>query len=623
MTELNSTILPARVIEPRRWKIPEAFVPKSIVCLREGYGRQFFFSDLGAGLTVAIIALPLSLALAIGSGVRPEQGLFTTIVAGFLISLLGGSRVQIGGPAGAFMAIVAAIVARQGYDGLCIATVMAGVILILMGVTKLGSLIKFIPYPVTTGFTSGIAVIIFTSQIRDLLGLTINYVNAAGQLVHNPPSSFLACWQVLIQSLHSINILAAGIGIGSLAVLALMRRFVPRIPGAIVVVVIAATLVSVLHLAADPQTHAGIETLGTRFGGIPNMLPKPHLPVKLSSLSDVSAAWSKAVTLVPEATTIALLCSVESLLCAVVADGMIGGRHKSNCELVAQGIANIASIIFGGIPCSGVIARTAANVKSGARTPLAGMIHSATLLVLMILLAPYASRIPLAALAAILVMVAWNMAEIDHFKSIFRAPRGDMLVLLTTFGLTVLTDLTKGVGVGMILAAMLFMKRMSEVTDVGAVRNEIDETGDEFADLADPNSMIGRDVPAGVEVYEINGPFFFGVADRLKDTLRSLERPPKVFILRMRRVPAVDATGMHALDEFHDKCRKGRTHLLLSGVHAQPIFAMTAYGLVDKIGEENMFGNIDDALNRAREIVGQQPELRPSAATAEVTREQR
>ena len=310
----------------------------------------FFSGDLGAGLTVAIIALPLSLALAIGSGVRPEQGLFTAIVAGFLISLLGGSRVQIGGPAGAFMAIVAGIVARQGYDGLCIATVMAGVILILMGVAKLGSLIKFIPYPVTTGFTSGIAVIIFTSQIRDLLGLTINYVNAAGQLVHNPPSSFLACWQVLIQSLHSINILAAAIGIGSLAVLALMRRFVPRIPGAIVVVVIAATLVSVLHLAADPQTHAGIETLGTRFGGIPNMLPKPHLPVKLSNWSDVSAAWYKAVTLVPEATTIALLCSVESLLCAVVADGMIGGRHKSNCELVAQGIANIASIIFGGIP---------------------------------------------------------------------------------------------------------------------------------------------------------------------------------------------------------------------------------------------------------------------------------
>jgi sulfate permease, SulP family len=605
MTEINSPILPPTAGPTGGWKIPDAFLPKSIVCLREGYGREFFFSDLAAGLTVAIIALPLSLALAIGSGVRPEQGLFTAIVAGFIISLLGGSRVQIGGPAGAFMAIVAGIVAREGYEGLCIATMMAGVILILMGLAKLGSLIKFIPYPVTTGFTSGIAVIIFTSQIRDLLGLTINYVNAQGVLVHNPPSSFLACWGVLFESIHSINPLAAGIGIGSLVTLALLRRIAPRIPGAIVVVIISATLVSALHVAAAPGVRMGIETLGTRFGGIPNMLPKPHFPVKLSSWDDVSAAWNKAVTLIPEATTIALLCSIESLLCAVVADGMIGGRHKSNCELIAQGIANISSIIFGGMPATGVIARTAANVKSGGRTPLAGMVHSATLLVLMVLLAPYASRIPLAALAAILVMVAWNMAEIDHFKSILRAPRGDMLVLLTTFGLTVLTDLTKGVGVGMILAAMLFMKRMSEVTNFGAVRDEIDESGDEFAYLTDPNSLASRNVPAGVEVYEINGPFFFGVADRLKDTLRELERPPKVFILRMRHVPAVDATGMHALDEFHDKCRKGRTHLLLSGVHAQPIFAMTAYGLVDKIGAENMFGNIDDALNRARQIIGQ------------------
>ena len=621
MAELNAPVLHPRPSPRSHGRIPDAFLPKSIVCLREGYGRQFFFSDLGAGVTVAIIALPLSLALAIGAGVRPEQGLFTAIVAGFIVSLLGGSRVQIGGPAGAFMAIVAGIVARQGYDGLCIATVMAGVILILTGLAKLGSLIKFIPYPVTTGFTSGIAVIIFTSQIRDLLGLTINYVNDAGQLVHSPPSSFLACWRVLFQSLHSINFAAAGIGIGSLLVLALLRRFVPRIPGAIVVVVISAVIVSAFHLAADPRTHTGIETLGTRFGGIPSMLPRPHFPVKLSSWSDVSAAWSKAVTLIPEATTIALLCSIESLLCAVVADGMIGGRHKSNCELVAQGIANICSIIFGGIPATGVIARTAANVKCGGRTPLAGMVHSVTLLLLMVLLAPYASRIPLASLAAILVLVAWNMAEIDHFKSILRAPRSDMLVLLTTFGLTVLTDLTKGVGVGMILAAMLFMKRMSEVTNVAAVRDEIDEAGDEFADLSDPNSLLGRNVPPGVEIYEINGPFFFGVADRLKDTLRGLERPPKVFILRLRRVPAIDATGMHALDELHDKCRKERTHLLLSGVHAQPIFAMTAYGLVDKIGEDNMFGNIDEALNKAREIIGQQPEPRPTGATPEVQRE--
>jgi sulfate permease, SulP family len=603
MTDLKTTLPSFALLGSRQSKIPDAFLPKSIVCLREGYGRKFLFSDLAAGVTVAIIALPLSLALAIGSGVRPEQGLFTAIIAGFLVSLLGGSRVQIGGPAGAFMAIIAGIVARDGYDGLCIAAIMAGVILIIMGLSRLGSMIKFIPYPVTTGFTSGIAVIIFTSQIRDLLGLTVNYVNDKGVLVHNPPSAFLSCWHVLFQSLHTINGMAAVFGVGSFIVLMLIRRFIPRIPGAIIVVIISAVLVSTLHLAVNPQTHVGIETLGTHFGGIPSRLPRPHLPVKLSNWNDVSAAWSKAVTLIPEATTIALLCAIESLLCAVVADGMIGGRHKSNCELVAQGVANISSIIFGGIPCSGVIARTAANVKSGGRTPLAGMVHSVTLLVLMVLLAPYASQIPLAVLAAILVMVAWNMAEIDHFKSIFRAPRADMAVLLTTFGLTVLTDLTKGVGVGMILAALLFMKRMTEVTNVGAVRNELDEAGDEFADQSDPYSLAIRDIPPGVEVYEINGPFFFGVADRLKDTLKTLERPPRVFIFRMRRVPAIDATGMHALDELHHKCRKQGTQLLLSGVHAQPMVAMTQYGLVEKIGVENMLGNIDEALTRAREIL--------------------
>jgi len=622
MTDVKLQATPV-VAGPAKWKIPDSFLPKTIVCIREGYGRAFFWNDISAGLTVAIIALPLSLALAIGSGVRPEQGLFTAIIAGFIISLLGGSRVQIGGPAGAFMAIVAGIVARDGYDGLCIVALMAGVILILMGLARLGSLIKFIPYPVTTGFTSGIAVIIFTSQVRDLLGLTISYVNDTGELVHNPPSSFLACWNVLLHSIHSVNWLAAGFGIGALGVLVIVRRIVPRVPGAIIVVIVSAVLVAALHLAVDPQTHRGIETLGTRFGGIPNMLPKPHLPVRLSNWQDVSAAWNKAVSLVPEATTIALLCAIESLLCAVVADGMIGGRHKSNCELIAQGVANISSIIFGGIPATGVIARTAANVKSGGRTPLAGMVHSATLLLLMVLLAPYASFIPLAVLAAILVMVAWNMAEIDHFKSILRAPRSDMLVLLTTFGLTVLTDLTKGVGVGMVLASLLFMKRMTEVTNVGALREEMDESSDEFADLADPNSIARRDVPPGVEVYEINGPFFFGVADRLKDTLKGLERPPKAFILRMRRVPAVDATGMHALDEFHDKCRKQGTQLLLSGVHAQPIFAMTAYGLVDKIGEQNLFANIDDALNHARQLVGQETRPRPSNAVAEVARDLR
>jgi SulP family sulfate permease len=316
-----------------------------------------------------------------------------------------------------------------------------------------------------------------------------------------------------------------------------------------------------------------------------------------------------------------MLAAIESLLCCVVADGMIGGRHKSNVELIAQGVGNIASIIFGGIPATGAIARTAANVKTGGRTPLAGMVHALFVLACMLALAPLAVKIPMPVFGSVLVFVAWNMSERDHFKSLFKAPRADIAVLLTTFGLTVLADLTVAVGVGMVLAAMLFMKRMSDVTNVGALKDEMDETGPEFPDLVDPNSIGRRDIPHGVEVYEINGPFFFGVADRLKDTLRGLERPPKVFILRMRRVPAIDATGMHALDEFHAKCRKRGTTLLLSGVHAQPIFAMTKYGLVEKIGVENLYGNIDDALNRAREIVGVPIKPKPSIAVPEVARE--
>jgi len=370
-----------------------------------------------------------------------------------------------------------------------------------------------------------------------------------------------------------------------------------------VVVVGSALLVATLGWSADKMA-GGVETIGSHFGGIPGSLPRAHFPIALSSWSDVMTAWGKARELIGSATTLAMLCAIESLLCAVVADGMIGGRHKPNCELVAQGLANLASITFGGIPATGVIARTAANVKSGGRTPLAGIVHSGVLMVLMLLFAPYARLIPLSVLAAILLMVSWNMAERDHFRSILRAPRADAIVLLTTFGLTVLVDLSVAVGVGLILAVLLFMKRMTEVTNVGIIQQELAEGPDELTDENDPNALSAREVPAGVEVYEINGPFFFGVADRLKDTLRGLEKPPKVFILRMRRVPAVDATGMHALDEFHDKCRRQGTMLLLAGVHAQPMFAMTQYQLIDKIGEEHMFENLDDALVYAGKKLG-------------------
>jgi SulP family sulfate permease len=580
--------------------------------LREGYGREHFWNDLLAGLTVGVIALPLAMAFAINSGpdtiMTPQMGLYTAIVAGFLISLLGGSRVQIAGPTGAFMPILYAIVAKHGYDGLAVATLMAGVILIILGIARLGSMIKFIPYPVTTGFTAGIAVIIFSSQMKDFFGLQMG----------NAPPEFFKKWATywVAFQLHGISWYSTGIALGGVILIGGFRKFAPRIPGPIVAVILASAVVAIFHL--DDKSRFGdyaVATIGSKFGGIPRTPPTPHWHLYQAFTFDRIRA------LIPEATTIALLASIESLLCCVVADGMIGGRHKSNCEHVAQGIGNIASIFFGGIPATGAIARTAANVKAGGKTPLAGMIHAIFILACMLLLAPLAAKIPMPIFASILVVVAWGMSEKDHFTHLFKAPRSDIAVLLTTFGLTVIVDLTVAVGVGMVLAALLFMKRMSEVTNVGAIRDEIEETGDEFPDLTDPNAIQKRDVPPHVEVYEITGPFFFGVADRLKDTLRALEKPPKVFILRMRRVTAIDATGMHALDEFHDKCRKQGTQLILSGVHAQPMYALAKYELLDKIGESNLFGNIDDALDRARELIGAPPAPHPQNAIPEVARE--
>jgi SulP family sulfate permease len=582
----------------------ETFVPKIVTCLREGYSRRQFVHDLFAGLTVGVIALPLALAFAIASHVRPEQGLYTAIVAGLVISLLGGSRVQIGGPTGAFVVIVAGIVDRYGYDGLMLATMMAGVILMMLGLFKIGAMIKYIPYPVTTGFTTGIALIIFSTQMKDFFGLGIE-----GKV----PGGFVPQWQEYVRAFSAglFNPWATGIALGAIVLMALMRRFVPQIPNYIVAVVLATVVVAVFKLDAA----YGVETIGSRFGRIPRTLPSFSIP-------RVDEFWSKVRLLMPEAMTIAMLAGIESLLSAVVADGMIGGRHRSNCELVAQGVANTASAFFGGIPATGAIARTAATIKSGGRTPVAGLVHSAVVLLFMLLLAPLAKMIPLAALAAVLVMVAWNMSELDHFKTLFRAPRSDIAVLLATFGLTVFTDLTTAVGAGLVLASLLFMRRMSEVTNVAGLRQELEDLPDDVAEhLADPNAIDRRDVPHGVEVYEINGPFFFGVADRLKDTLRGLERPPKVFILRMRRVPAIDASGMHALDEFHLKCKRQGTTLLLSGVHAQPMFALAKYGLLQEFGAENLFGHIDDALDRARTIVGIGPHGKPADATPEVARE--
>ncbi len=553
------------------------FTPKLVVCLREGYDRERFLADLFAGVTVGIVALPLAMAFGIASGVTPERGLFTAIVAGFVISVLGGSRVQIGGPTGAFVVIVYGIVQKHGYDGLAVATLLAGAILVAMGLARFGTLIKFIPYPVTTGFTSGIAVIIFSSQVKDLLGLRMDAV----------PAEFLEKWGAYLTHLTSWNPSAAALAAGSIAIILACKRFTPKVPGPIVAVVAASLAAWALSLPVD--------TIGTRFGGIPRLLPAPHLP-------HVDFAQLRA--LVPEAFTIAMLGAIESLLSAVVADGMTGGRHRSNIELIAQGTANVASVIFGGIPATGAIARTATNVRSGAKTPVAGIVHAMTLGAFMFFLAPLASAIPLAALAAVLVIVAWNMAEVDHFRTLLRAPKSDIAVLLTAFLLTVLVDLTVAVEVGLVMAAMLFMRRMSEVTDVRAIlEDSSDEDSVILPEGRDPDATANKQVPRGVKVFEINGPFFFGVADKLKDTLDNIDSPPKLFILRMRRVPAIDATGLHALEEFWSKCARHGTVLLLSGLREQPLAAIERVGLADKIGRQNLHRHIDEALSHARALL--------------------
>jgi sulfate permease, SulP family len=565
-------------------------VPKSVTTLRD-YNRSQFGSDLVAGIIVGIVALPLAIAFAIASGVTPDRGLYTAIVAGFIISALGGSRVQIGGPTGAFVVIVYGIVQRYGIDGLVVATMMAGVILVVLGVAKLGAAIKFIPHSVVVGFTSGIAVIIFSSQVKDFLGLRMESV----------PADFIPKWRAFGTHIGSVNASAVAIAFGSLLVMGLWPRVSRRIPGPFVAL-IAATLIATLF-------HLPVETIGTRFGAISASLPHPVFP---------HVTFAQLTSLIPPAFTIALLAAVESLLSAVVADGMIGGRHRSNMELVAQGIANIVSPMFGGIPATGAIARTATNVKNGGRTPVAGMIHSLTLLLITLFFGRWAAFIPLSTLAAILVVVAYHMSEWRTFRSELTAPKSDVAVLLTTFLLTVVVDLTVAIEVGMVLAAFLFMRRMAEVTNVSMVTRELAD-GDE--DENDPNAIRQRVVPTGVEVFEISGPFFFGAAEQFKDTLNQVARKPKVIIIRMRDVPAIDSTGLHILHELSRRYRREGTLLVLSDVHAQPMFAIVRHDMLEDFGANNLFGNIDDALNRAREHLGLPEVPAPRTATPTVARE--
>ncbi len=558
--------------------------PKLFSILRKGYTRKDFTSDLVAGVIVGIVALPLAIAFAIASGVKPEQGLYTAVIAGLTVSVLGGSRVQIAGPTGAFIVIIYGIVQKYGYDGLAVATLMAGVFLIIMGFARLGTLLKFIPYPLTVGFTSGIALIIFTSQINDFLGLH----------VRNLPSNFFEKWYVYAQSLRALDVNSLLVGLGSLLIIIFWPRISHRVPGPLVAL-IAAT--AVVHIFKIP-----VETIGSRFGIVPHGLPAPHIP---------KVNWQTITGLVSPAITIALLGSIESLLSAVVADGMIRSRHRSNMELVAQGAANILSPIFFGIPATGAIARTATNVKNGGRTPVAGIVHAITLFLIMIFFGHWASLIPFPALAAILVVVSYNMSEWHSFMKVLRAPMSDIAVLLVTFALTVIIDLTVAIEVGVVLSALLFMKRMSEVSQVNAITRDLQEEREE-----EESTQQKRSIPDDVEVFEVYGTLFFGAVDQFTESMRFIEKKPSVLILETRNLLAVDATGLRALDELLIQLSHQQTHFIISGIHKQPLFAMQGSGLLDRLGEDNICGSLDEALERARVLTQQaEPETDAGAST--------
>lgn len=537
----------------------------------KNYTKEQFFRDVVAGIIVAIIALPLSIALALASGVAPEKGIYTAIVAGFVISFLGGSRVQIAGPTAAFATIVAGIAAKNGMDGLIIATVLAGVILILMGVFRLGNLIKFIPYTITTGFTAGIAVTIFVGQIKDFLGLTV--------VSEEPLIETMDKMKAVVDFIGTINVQALAVGAASLSVLivwAHLPGFFKRIPPSLIAVFVGIGMVKGLNM--------NVNTIGDLYE-ISSSLPMPHIP---------SFSLGTIRTVLPDAFTIAVLAAIESLLSCVVADSMVNSRHRSNMELVAQGAGNIASALFGGIPATGAIARTAANVDNGGRTPVAGMVHSAVLLLILVVLMPYASLIPMPTIAAILFMVAFNMADFGKCISLLKsAPKSDIIILIASFVLTVVFDLVVAIEIGVLLSAILFMIRMSDVTEVEGWKYADDED--------DADSLSLRRVPDNTLVYEISGPLFFGAADKILKI--SLKERQNCLVLRMRSVSAIDATAMHNLEGLLEKCRRANINIILSHVNEQPYSVMKKAGFVDKVGEEYFCAHIDDALAKAESLV--------------------
>lgn len=538
----------------------KAFTPKLLTVFREGYSVAIFRADAVAGLTVAIVALPLAMALGIASGASPDKGLVTAVVAGFLISALGGSRVQVGGPTGAFVVVIFNVIANHGYEGLLLATLLAGLILILAGVLRLGQLIKYVPHPVVTGFTAGIAVIIASSQIKDFLGLAIDKV----------PADFLPKWQAYLGALSSAGWATIGVGVGALALIIILRRLAPRLPGFLIAVVTSSLAVALLDLPVD--------TVGSRFPDMPAGLPMPGFP---------EISFAKVGTVLPSAFTIAFLAGIEALLSAVVADGMAGTRHRSNQELIGQGVANLGSALFGGLPATGAIARTATNIRSGAKTPVAGIMHAAFLLLFILFGTDLMAYVPMAALAAILFMVAWGMSEYQRFLGLLRMPNSDRAILLLTFGLTIFVDLTVAIAVGVTLASLLFMARMAEAV-------EVDSGGQRDIDL-DPEDMYQRDdLPPDVEVFRISGPFFFGVAGELLDTLRRLGPSPRVIILRLRLMPLLDASGTQALEEFIEQARLAGAQIILSGVQPQPL------SMLDRVGLGETSGRIFHAADYAR-----------------------
>lgn len=556
------------------------FTPQLFISLRT-YTKDKFMNDLMSGLIVGIVALPLALAFGIASGVTPEQGIITAIIAGFIISFLGGSRVQIGGPTGAFIVIVYGVVQTHGIKGLLIATIIAGILLVLLGIFKLGKIITFIPYPIIVGFTSGIAVTIFTTQIADVFGL-----NFGGEKV---PGDFIGKWMLYFKHFDTVNWWNTLMSFLSIFIIVITPRFVKKIPGSLVAILLVTVIVYLM------KTHLGItaiDTIGDRFR-INAALPDAEIP-------DINMA--AIIDLMPVAITIAMLGAIESLLSATVADGVIGGeKHNSNTELIAQGVANIVTPLFGGIPATGAIARTMTNINNGGRTPVAGIIHAVVLLLILLLFMPLAQYIPMACLAGVLVIVAYNMSEWRTFKSLLNNDKSDVAVLLITFFLTVIFDLTIAIEVGILLAVVLFMKRINEVTHVSIIKNRLDLT-DESEYTQDDEVL---ELPDGVEVYEIDGPFFFGIANKFDESMREIGDKSIVRIIRLRKVPFIDSTGLHNLESLCKKSTKDKIHVILSGVRPKVHAMIEKSSIPEMIGEKNICDNINIALARTKEILAE------------------